>query len=321
MSEEQVKEHPVGALSPEEQEELLQKARELIATDEKVNLLATVMIYAPRIYQLARGAFRQVCEEQGHKWEDGMEEMILQATQHAAQTAPYSRQDVMRIMSTAMIKFISEECETEAKQVQEQQRVEQEAAVKELKETPVPYPALGTLLDAHRGDVIVFVGESHKVEEALDEVMGDFMESFNEKNPLDIIRVLHLAAETKNSVALPRKEHNTKRILHLGVNQWVAMANKGDGISQTLLPFYRWFTQGRADAIVVSDGYQLFTGGLGGAHPLFSARDGIKRLRNFAREVSAIGFVGLAYDSDDREEFMEYVYKLLSEHYIVHEVQ
>ena len=108
-----VPESVLAALDEEQWNQRQRQAQELVSSDPYVNLLTTVLIYSPQVYQLARYALRCAMEVKGYTWDDGVEEMILQSAKAKA-NKPACRQAVVRNVAGPVLQFLTNDLESEA---------------------------------------------------------------------------------------------------------------------------------------------------------------------------------------------------------------
>jgi len=104
----------LAALDEEQWNQRQRQAQELVSSDPYVNLLTTVLIYSPQVYQLARYALRCEMEVKGYTWDDGVEEMILQSAKAKA-NKPACRQDVARNVAGPVLRFLTNDLENEVR--------------------------------------------------------------------------------------------------------------------------------------------------------------------------------------------------------------
>jgi hypothetical protein len=291
------------------------KARELVSRDATVNQVATVLIAARRVYSLARLRLHQILTEQeGHKWEDGIEECLVQAMANEADKE-FTVEDLVGRVNGSVTPFVIEELHM----AQEAARTKALMADQEQEQARLARKIPLTLINSgvtevERGQVHIFCGPREHMP-MIDGVWAPVvMANKTDELPYYVLRLL----ERPQSELVDREELLTRVVGAAGVNKWMNRFTGTQKTKTTLTDLAsKSMCKPKIDLLVVQDGHSLRTEGPSWREKGMNTLDGLKHLYRWAKEAKAVVLCYVPYEADEQEEQARFIEKA-QEHYEIY---
>ena len=191
--------------------------KDLVSNDQMINMTASVLMISQRMYALARLALQKELAKEGYKWEDGVEEFIMQAMK-AQSVKPFNRKQVLDGITQTCLPFLTEDVSKEL----EDQKYEE---LKKINDNE-PIDLDGVLLRLPkllRGNVAIYYGTKDCCHQLIQKIATKVTE--NHASEDDTVRKNCLMRLSAMDLGRFIRDRGTRpRSLQIGRNAWHDLA-------------------------------------------------------------------------------------------------
>lgn len=259
------------AKSEEEMAAIQKQAQKYMAADGVLRRICNVMISSRQLYALARLALTREIEREGHVWDDGVEEFLIEAMMQQA-LRPFSRAEVTVAVRDIVTEFLLDELNIEQETERSSALLRLQREESDRLSLAVPFGYADIAMFVERGRSYTFIGsdidalqqrmlrricntlEAHKETEDKGEVILPEGKDPPSKKPLfpAAATVIHMLART------PENQGEVDPfIAHIKPDVWHGLLNQRNRAERILDEIVANLYRQRVDLVVVEGLDQL----------------------------------------------------------------